>query len=47
MIREKSHDFRVGGRAMQDGHWQDGPRSRFESAGLLDQLGGFLADRIS
>jgi len=27
---ERSHDFRVGGRSVEDGHWHDGPRSRFE-----------------
>jgi uncharacterized protein YndB with AHSA1/START domain len=26
---EKSDDFRVGGRTVQDGHWHNGPRSRF------------------
>jgi uncharacterized protein YndB with AHSA1/START domain len=30
-IREKSHVFRVGGRAVEDGQWHGGPRSRFES----------------
>jgi uncharacterized protein YndB with AHSA1/START domain len=29
--REKSHDFRVGGRAVEEGQWHGGPRSRFES----------------
>jgi uncharacterized protein YndB with AHSA1/START domain len=29
--QEKSHDFRVGGGAIEDGRWHDGPRSRFES----------------
>jgi uncharacterized protein YndB with AHSA1/START domain len=28
---QKSHDFRVGGHAVEDGQWHDGPRSRFES----------------
>jgi len=28
-VREKSHDFRVGGQAIEDGQWQGGPRSRF------------------
>ena len=27
--REKSHDFRVGGHAREDGQWHGGPRSRF------------------
>ena len=30
-VREQSHDFRIGGRAVEDGRWRDGPRSRFES----------------
>jgi uncharacterized protein YndB with AHSA1/START domain len=30
-IQEKAHDFRVGGRAVEDGQWHGGPRSRFES----------------
>ena len=30
-IAEKSHDFRVGGHGVEDGAWQGGPRSRFES----------------
>jgi uncharacterized protein YndB with AHSA1/START domain len=30
-IRERSHDFRVGGHGVEDGQWTDGPRSRFES----------------
>jgi uncharacterized protein YndB with AHSA1/START domain len=29
--REKSHDFRVGGHAVEEGQWHGGPRSRFES----------------
>jgi uncharacterized protein YndB with AHSA1/START domain len=28
---EKSHDFRVGGRATEDGQWHNGPRSKFIS----------------
>ena len=28
---EKSHVFRVGGRAVEEGQWHGGPRSRFES----------------
>ena len=27
----KAHDFRVGGRAIEDGQWHGGPTSRFES----------------
>jgi uncharacterized protein YndB with AHSA1/START domain len=30
-IAERSHDFRVGGRAVEDGRWENGPRSRFAS----------------
>ena len=30
-IAERSHDFRVGGHGVEDGAWQGGPRSRFES----------------
>jgi uncharacterized protein YndB with AHSA1/START domain len=30
-IQEKSHAFYVGGRAVEDGQWHGGPRSRFES----------------
>jgi uncharacterized protein YndB with AHSA1/START domain len=29
--REKSHDFRVGGRGVEDGQWHGGPTSRFVS----------------
>jgi uncharacterized protein YndB with AHSA1/START domain len=29
--REKSHEFRVGGRANEEGQWHGGPRSRFQS----------------
>lgn len=29
--REKSHEFRVGGRATEEGQWHGGPRSRFQS----------------
>ena len=38
-IDEKSHDFRVGGRAVEEGRWHDGPRSRFESTytDIVDQ----------
>jgi uncharacterized protein YndB with AHSA1/START domain len=28
---EKSHDFRVGGEAVEDGQWHSGPTSRFHS----------------
>jgi uncharacterized protein YndB with AHSA1/START domain len=30
-LDEKSHDFRVGGRAVETGQWHGGPRSRFEA----------------
>src|SRR6476660_2745517 len=30
-IADKTHDFRVGGRATQRGKWHGGPRSRFEA----------------
>jgi uncharacterized protein YndB with AHSA1/START domain len=30
-VGEKSHDFRTGGRAIEDGQWLGGPRSRFVS----------------
>ena len=30
-VQEKSHVFRVGGRAVEEGQWHGGPRSRFES----------------
>ncbi|GAA2371431.1 SRPBCC family protein [Dactylosporangium salmoneum] len=30
-VEHKSHDFRVGGRAVEEGQWHGGPRSRFES----------------
>ena len=30
-VRDKSHDFRVGGRAVEDGQWHGGPTSRFEA----------------
>jgi uncharacterized protein YndB with AHSA1/START domain len=30
-VHDKSHDFRVGGQAVEDGQWHDGPTSRFES----------------
>jgi uncharacterized protein YndB with AHSA1/START domain len=38
-VRDRSHDFRVGGHAIEDGQWRDGPRSRFESAytDIVDQ----------
>ncbi len=28
---QKSHEFRVGGHATEEGRWHGGPRSRFES----------------
>jgi len=30
-VADRTHDFRVGGRATEQGQWHDGPRSRFES----------------
>jgi uncharacterized protein YndB with AHSA1/START domain len=30
-LRDSSNDFRVGGHAVEDGRWHDGPTSRFES----------------
>lgn len=30
-VRDKSHDFRVGGRAVEDGQWHGGPTSRFDA----------------
>jgi uncharacterized protein YndB with AHSA1/START domain len=38
-VQEKSHDFRVGGQAVEDGQWHNGPRSRFESTytDIVDQ----------
>ena len=30
-VHNKSHDFRVGGRAVETGQWHGGPRSRFEA----------------
>jgi uncharacterized protein YndB with AHSA1/START domain len=30
-VLDKSHDFRVGGRAIEEGRWHAGPRSRFEA----------------
>jgi len=30
-VAEKTHDFRVGGRATEDGKWHGGPRSRFDA----------------
>ena len=36
---EKSHEFRVGGHAVEEGQWHGGPRSRFHSAytDIVDQ----------
>jgi uncharacterized protein YndB with AHSA1/START domain len=31
-VREKSHEFRVGGHGIEEGQWHGGPRSRFRSA---------------
>ena len=38
-VREKSHDFRVGGHAIEDGQWHGGPTSRFVSTytDIVDQ----------
>jgi uncharacterized protein YndB with AHSA1/START domain len=38
-VTDKSHDFRVGGRGIEDGQWHAGPRSRFESTytDIVDQ----------
>jgi uncharacterized protein YndB with AHSA1/START domain len=38
-VQEKSHDFRIGGQAIEDGRWHDGPRSRFHSTytDIVDQ----------
>jgi uncharacterized protein YndB with AHSA1/START domain len=38
-IQERSHDFRVGGRSIEAGRWDGGPRSRFESTytDIVDQ----------
>ena len=38
-VREKAHDFRVGGLAIEDGQWHGGPRSRFLSTytDIIDQ----------
>jgi uncharacterized protein YndB with AHSA1/START domain len=30
-VQDKSHEFRVGGHAVEDGQWHGGPRSRFDS----------------
>jgi len=38
-VSEQSHEFRVGGRAVEDGRWKDGPASRFEAVytDIVDQ----------
>jgi len=38
-VREKSHDFRVGGHGIEDGQWRGGPTSRFVSTytDIVDQ----------
>ena len=38
-VREKSHDFRVGGHGVEDGQWRGGPTSRFVSTytDIVDQ----------
>jgi uncharacterized protein YndB with AHSA1/START domain len=40
VAEERSHDFRIGGRAVEDGQWRNGPRSRFESTytDIVDRL---------
>jgi uncharacterized protein YndB with AHSA1/START domain len=39
VVHEKSHDFRVGGHAVEDGQWLGGPTSRFVSTytDIVDQ----------
>jgi|SRR5450755_1542366 len=37
-IREKSHDFRVGGHATEEGQWHGGPRSRFRSTSTYTDI---------
>jgi uncharacterized protein YndB with AHSA1/START domain len=36
---EKSHDFRIGGQAVEEGQWHGGPKSRFHSTytDIVDQ----------
>ena len=38
-VRDKSHDFRVGGVAIEDGQWHGGPQSRFHATytDIVDQ----------
>jgi uncharacterized protein YndB with AHSA1/START domain len=38
-VEDKSHDFRVGGHAVEDGQWHGGPRSRFDATytDIVDQ----------
>jgi uncharacterized protein YndB with AHSA1/START domain len=38
-VHQKSHDFRVGGHAVEDGQWRGGPTSRFVSTytDIIDQ----------
>ncbi len=38
-VREKSHEFRVGGHGVEDGQWRGGPTSRFVSTytDIVDQ----------
>ncbi len=38
-IREKSHDFRVGGQTLEEGQWHDGPQSTFRATytDIVDQ----------
>ena len=39
-VREKSHDFSVGGHGVEDGQWRGGPTSRFVSTytDIVDEL---------
>jgi uncharacterized protein YndB with AHSA1/START domain len=38
-VSDQSHDFRIGGRALEEGQWHDGPTSKFESTytDIVDQ----------
>ena len=39
VAQEKSHDFRVGGHAVEEGQWHNGPRSSFDATytDIVDQ----------
>jgi uncharacterized protein YndB with AHSA1/START domain len=39
VVREKSHDFRVGGHGTEEGQWKGGPQSKFRSTytDIVDQ----------